>query len=247
MYKDLILTEREKRILRLLLENKVMTRKHIAKQIFPNLDTGNITHRLYRILELGFVKDFQDRRFSKYDIIYELTGEGIAIAKSLHDLEFDRSPTRSYAKEHDLGLSEIRQLLQSKSTVANYFPENVLQCCPLIREQAIYKPFVDVMSDAILSIRISSQLKNGALEFEPTGKWIERYKEKLLNYYIKEEIDFVLYVCTSGKTIETIQSVENEIKPKGKTKIYFSLLENVLKQNQIVTFQGRNQSLFQIS
>jgi hypothetical protein len=103
-----------------------------------------------------------------------------------------------------------------------------------------------MMSDAVISLSINNQKKNGALEFEPTGKWIERYRDKILNYYIKEDIDFVLYVCTKKQTVETIQSVENEIKPNGGTKIYFSLLEDVLRQKIKVPFHGRNQSLFEI-
>jgi hypothetical protein len=72
------LTEREKLVLCLLLENKVMTRRQIVKQVFPDLDSGNITHRLRRMLDLGLVKDYQDRRFDRDEILYELSGEGVA-------------------------------------------------------------------------------------------------------------------------------------------------------------------------
>jgi DNA-binding MarR family transcriptional regulator len=247
LYKRLKLTEREKQVLCLLLENKVMTRRQIVKQIFPNLDSGNITHRLSRLLNLGFLKDYQDRRFDRNDLLYELSSEGIVLSKSLHKLDFDQTPPRAYSYEHDVGLADLRQILENKESVEKYIPENVLQCCPVVREQNHFKSFVDMMSDAVLAVKMQGKIKTGALEFEPTAKWIERYREKVLNYYVKSDVGFVLYVCKSETTIQAIRTIENEIKPAGATKIYFSLFENVLTSMDKVIFLGRNQATLEIN
>lgn len=246
MYKNLKLTDREKRVLCLLLENKVMTRRQIAKQIFSNLDSGNVTHRLSRLLNLGFVKDYQDRRFDRIDILYELSSEGVVLAKSLHEFDFDQSPARAYSYEHDVGLADLRQIFESKSSLEKYIPENILQCCPLVREQIQFKPFVEMMSDAVLNINVYGKIKTGALEFEPTAKWTERYRDKVLNYYVKANVGFVLYVCKSDTTIQAIRNIEDEIKPEGSVKMYFSLFENVLAAKDKVTFVGRNQAMFEM-
>lgn len=247
MNKKLNLTEREKLVLCLLLENKVMTRTQIVKQVFHDLDTGNITHRLRRILSLGFVKDYQDRRFNRRELLYELSSEGVALAKSLHRFDFDQTPPRAYSYEHDVGLTELRQVLEVRKSVEKYIPENLLQCCPVVREQIQFRSFLDLMSDAVLTVKVQEKIKTGALEYEPTAKWIERYRDKVLNYYVKSDIGFVLYVCKNETTIQAIRTIENEIKPQGATKMYFSLLENVLSAKDKMTFAGRNQAVFEIT
>ena len=143
MNKKLNLTEREKLVLCLLLENKVMTRTQIVKQVFHDLDTGNVTHRLRRILSLGFVKDYQDRRFNRRELLYELSSEGVALAKSLHRFDFDQTPARAYSYEHDVGLTDLRQVLEVRKSVEKYIPENLLQCCPVVREQTQFRSFLD--------------------------------------------------------------------------------------------------------
>jgi len=241
------LTEREKLVLCLLLENKVMTRRQIINQVFPGLASGNVTNRLKRILDMGLLKDYQDRRFNRRDILYELSSEGVALAKSLHRFDFDQTPPRAYSYEHDVGLTELRQVLEVRKSVEKYIPENLLQCCPVVREQTQFRSFLDLMSDAVLTVKIQEKIKTGALEYEPTAKWIERYRDKVLNYYVKSDIGFVLYVCKNETTIQAIRTIENEIKPEGATKMYFSLLENVLSAKDKVTFVGRNQVTFDVN
>lgn len=247
MNKKLNLTEREKLVLCLLLENKVMTRRQIINQVFPGLASGNVTNRLKRILNMGLLKDYQDRRFNRRDILYELSSEGMSLTKGLHDFDFDQSPPRSYSYEHDVGLADLRQVLENRKSVEKYIPENVLQCCPDVREQNQFKPFAEMMSDAVLTVKMPGKIKTGALEFEPTAKWVERYREKVLNYYVKSNIGFVLYVCKNETTIQTIRAIEDEIKPEGSTKMYFSLYESVLTSNDKVTFVGRNQVTFEVN
>lgn len=246
MSTKLKLTERERQVLCLLLENRVMTRKQIAKQVFLGLDKGNLTHRLSRILNLGFVRDYMDRRMSKYDIFYELSDDGVDFVKSIYPVSFDRSPSRAYSYKHDVGLVNLRQLFQEKPPVSQYIPENVLQCCPSVRDSESYRPFAEMMSDAVIVLQMQDKIKIGALEFEPTAKSRERYWDKILNYYVKSDIKFVLYVCTSETTINVIRSIEDEIKPDGAVKIYFSLLENVLAPKEKLIFEGRNESRLEI-
>lgn len=224
-----------------------MTRNQIAKQVFPGLDKGNLSHRLNRILNLGFVKDYMDRRLNKNDILYELSSEGVAFTKSIHRFDFDQIPPRTYSREHDVGLTALRQVLETKKSVEQYIPENILQCSPEVREQPQFKSFLDLMSDAVLTLKIQDKIKIGALEYEPTAKWIERYRDKVLNYYVRSDIGFVLYVCKNEATIQAIRTIENEIKPNGATKVYFSLFENVLASKDKVIFEGRNQARIEIN
>lgn len=247
MNRNRILTDREKQVLCLLLENKVMTRKQIVAEVFPALDKGNVTHRLNRILTEGLVRDYMDRRFSKTDILYELTDDGLRLTKSIYSMEFDQSPARTYAITHDVGLVTLRNLFQKKSMVKEYIPENVLQCAPFVREDQQIKPFAEMMSDAVLKIKFPNFLKFAALEFEPTSKNLDRYRDKILNYYVKSRISLVLYVCDHEKTIEKIKSIESEIKPDGATKMYFALFENVLSSSDKLTFFGRNQAKIEIN
>lgn len=242
MYKNLILTDRERLVLSLLLENKVMTRKQIVNSVFPKLDSGNVSHRLTRLLDLGYLKDYQDRRFDRTAILYELSDEGINLAKSFYEMEFDQRPSRSYTYEHDIGLVNLRKMLQSKFSVQRYIPENMLQCCPSIRENDKFKSFSEMMSDAVVVVKLQDKFKIGALEYEPTVKKIERYRNKVLNYYVKSDISFVLYICSNQTAIETIQCIENEIKPNGATKIYFALYADVLKTKDKLIFTNRNQA-----
>lgn len=247
MYKNLQLTERERLVLSLLLENKVMTRKQIVDSVFPKLDSGNVTHRLTRLLELGYLADFQDRRFDRKAILYELTHEGVQLAKSFYEMEFDQQPSRSYAYKHDLGLVDLRKLFQSKFSVQRYIPENILQCCPSIKENDKFKSFSEMMSDAVIVVNLQDKFKIGALEYEPSVKKMERYRDKVLNYYVKSDISFIIYVCSNLSTMEVIQNIENEIKPNGATKMYFALYEDVLKSTDKLTFIGRNKSLLEIT
>ena len=247
MNKRAILTDRDKKLLCLLFENKVMARRQIVHEVFPGLDSGNVSHRLSRILNSGYARDYMDKRFSIRDTFYELSDQGNQFVRSIYPMEFTEKPTRSYTYGHDVGLVDLRQKIQNKKSLKKYVTENVLQFCLPISENELFKPFVDIMSDVVLQLEVNGKIKTGALEFEPSEKNHARYRDKVLSYYVKEKIGFVIYVCTNETTIKTIQSIENEIKPEGNTKLYFSLLKNVLSSTDKLTFLNRSKAILEIS
>lgn len=240
-------TPRQQKILQLLFENKVMAREHIARQIFPERVPSIASESLKRLQqEILIQKTFDSSLQRKNCFFYQIFEDGIEAVKKFYPHEIIGNPKRSYAVNHDLGLTDLREKIERKESVERYYTENVLNFSREICEEQKFKSYIDIQSDAVLTVKNPEETLTGALEFEPTAKNFDRYRSKIFDYYTKKEIRFVLYVYTNDSTMRVIRQVEDEIKPDGKTKLYFSSFENVMNSAQVLTFHGRNKSQFEI-
>ena len=246
MAKNPVLTDREKFLLSGLIENKVMTRNQIHRKIFPSVGKKSLSRYLKRLLNVGFISDKMQKRISKNDIFYELTDSGLECGMRVYDALFVQKPTHSYTFDHDSGLVDIRYRLENSKMLDAYYTENMLQCFSHLQIDERLKPFIDMKSDAAAFINMNGKLKSVAIEYEPTKKWIERYRDKILYYYVNASIDLVFYFCRDESTIKSIQQIEREIHPEGHSKMYFILFRDATALAELMTFKNRNQANLEI-
>jgi len=239
--KNPILTDRERFLLRGLIENKVMTRNQIHRQVFPSVGKKSLSRCLKRLLNIGFISDKMQKRISKNDIFYELTDSGLEYGMKIYDAEFVQKPTHSYTFEHDAGLVDIRYRIEKSIMLDVYYTENMLQCFSHLQSDERLKPFINMKSDAAAFINMNGKLKSVAIEYEPTKKWIDRYRDKILYYYVNASIDLVFYFCKDESTMKAIQQIEREIHPEGHSKMYFILFHDLRPLAKSMTFKNRNQ------
>tara|TARA_B110001454_G_scaffold219192_1_gene251126 strand:- start:12441 stop:13184 length:744 start_codon:yes stop_codon:yes gene_type:complete len=244
--KKQLFTVRERLLLERLVENKVMTRNQIHQAIFPSVGKKSLSHYLKRLLNVGFITDKMQKRISRSDIFYELTDSGLAYAMNTIEVEFIQKPTHSYTFEHDVGLVDIRNRFAKSLMLEEYFTENMLQCFGHLHSDVRLKPLIDMKSDAAAFLKVNEKLKTVAIEYEPTKKWIDRYRDKILYYYVNTGIDFVFYICRDESTVRAIQQIERELHPEGHSKMYFILFQDVRSLAESMTLVNRNQVKFEI-
>ena len=122
-----VLGERDWRIMRLLFENKIVSREQIGDQFFPGVCKDTVNKRLRKLVDTGLMR--RKRTFAERLAIwgYSLTLSGLDQIKPKLPYEVKTRATRSECPLHDIALNDVRQVFEAKATVQRYYTENILQ------------------------------------------------------------------------------------------------------------------------
>ena len=238
----------EKKILYLLFENKVMTRAQIKELVFPTVVKSRVSKVICGLMDKNLVevssKQIEPR---KHVLVYSLSESGKTFVSRSYPVEIHQEIRSSQAVFHDLKLVEIRRAFEARDSVAHYLSENVLQCCEFVSESEDFGPMASVRCDAVVGIQTKSEVLYAALEYEPTPKSFQRYKKKLLEYYLKPNIRFVIYISESDWLVKHIRKAELNLGQTLASKIFFVKIDDLLNLNAPVTFFGKDGNNFQLA
>ena len=215
--------------MRSLFESKVMSREQINNQFFPDVSKYTVNIRLHKIMSLGLIKRKPIAVEHGVFYGYSLTQKGLAKIKPTLPYEVKAVRASSECPLHDIALNDIRRAFEAKSSVQNYYTENVLQTCDEYRDNEKFLPFVELNSDAMAEVDSKAGMLNLAIEFDATHKSKSRYVKKIDAYYEKQEVDGVLYVCVNKYILHTLQRIDKEVSERHECdpKLYFALLDDV--------------------
>ena len=245
-FKNVVLCNRDLRIMRSMFEGKVMSRDQINQQFFPDVSKDAVNKRLRKITSLGLIRRkpviFEDRVIFGYS----LTQRGLAKITPTLPYQVKAVRASSECPLHDIALNDIRQAFEAKPTVQRYYTENVLQSCDEYRDDEKFQPFVELNSDAMAEIDTRIGVLNLAIEFDATHKSKQRYSQKIDDYYVEYGVDGVLYVCANKYILHVLLKVDQEMAKRHECepKLYFSLLEDVAGAVGKMTFTNANRDIF---
>ena len=243
---NVILGERDFKLMCLLFENKIISRDQIHEQFFPDASKNTVNRRLRKIISIDLIKRRSIAVGRRVIYGYSLTQCGLAKIKSRMPYEVKSRATRSECPLHDIALNDIRMAFEAKASVQNYYTENVLQTCDEYRDNEKFLPFVELNSDAMAEVDSKAGMLNLAIEFDATHKSKRRYSQKVNDYYEKQEVDGVLYVCVNKYILHTLQRIDKEVSERHECdpKLYFALLKDVTGASGEITFTNVDEYIF---
>ena len=236
---NVVLKQRDLRLFQLLLEGKVLTKEQINRYIFKNVSDQCISARLKKLGDFGVIArgTFINEWKSKY--YYALTPKGLSHIQGLLINKITRKAIKSDSISHDLDLVDIRFALEQMETVKSYFTENILQSCDEFTRSSQFSPFVKLNSDAVADVQTPHGRVVLAIEYDATSKSSARYSKKLRAYYERHQIEGVLYIARNKCILESLKNVEKKVLQdvREESKVYYTLLENVMVPSGEITFQ----------
>lgn len=228
---------RDLEIFKYIFSSRVVLLNQISEKFFPGTHPA-ISAKRMRKLELGgYIKPgalLQNGRFQKYFLAND---KSLEAARQLWKFKIDNPHFKSESVEHDVRLTSLRLKLEKLKCFRSIFPENLLQSSSALTEDPVLGDFVRVQSDAALVVTLDN-LKQVvfAIELELHSKGLPRYKEKLSVYYLRNNVEGVLYVCPEPAVIKCLQEADALVRGKRNSLLYFSLEENALSDPSKITF-----------
>ena len=246
---NVLVTERDLKILRHLFEHKVVSRKQIGSCFFGNAVKTTVNIRLAKLLRLGLLK----RRFieneSKNAFGYSITQKGLSLIKSSLPYQVKTQIIQSDSTHHDVALVDIRKAFESKKSVKTYYTENILQTSPNLKADDSFQPFIKLNSDGLALVSTKVGILKLAIEFDSYPKSDRRYRKKLDDYYWESEVNGVLYICADKYTLRSLCKLDREVAKSHSCdfKVFFALLEDVVSPNKEMTFHNADMRIFKVS
>ena len=125
-----------------------------------------------------------------------------------------------------------------------YFTENFLKFHQGMYEDYNLYDYYESGSDACTSLLIKSGEHFVAIEYEASCKTKDRYQSILTNYWVKNNISGVLYICKDDAIKKKIMDIDNQFRGNFEPKILYQTLSKVLNNDKHVTFiNGKGEKL----
>ena len=152
--------------------------------------------------------------------------------------EMIRRQSQSGTRAHDILLVDLRERLEKSESILACYSENELQCFPEFREDLKFAPFVELRSDAVLSVSLKKGPTLVPLELELTKKNPRRYEEKIAQYYKWPEIRGVLFIAGNREIENLVRRVEKEKCENGNSKFFYAQLDELFCCEKEITFHS---------
>ena len=243
---EVVLGERDMRIMRLLFENRIVSREQIGSRFFPDVSKDTVNRRLRKLVDIDLIKKTTVYVGRRAISGYSLTQGGLAKITPTLPYEVKTKAMRSKCLLHDIALNDIRQVFESKRTVQGYYTENVLQARTDLQANEWFQPFIELNSDAMTEVDSRVGTLHLAIEFDLTHKSHRRYRRKLNAYYGHRKIDGVLYICADEHILKTLCKLDHEAAERHHSdhKLYFALLADVTGGEGKMTFTNASKDIF---
>jgi hypothetical protein len=233
---------RDQKILQAVFEHKVLDVEQIREKCFGKIHVSNIRSRLTSLCLGRYLERSTLYRDGKQFSIYYVTDKGVDQFSQQYDRQIVKKATRSNSICHDIALSKLRTRFEKLEMIRLYLTENMLKASRDRQEPERFKSFSELNSDAAMQIETHLGEFNIAIEYESSEKSKNRYHSKLLDYYLRPDIHFIIYVCTSARVIKAIGNVDRKLNEKFKSKIFFGLFEKVIASPENLIFENINKS-----
>jgi len=222
---NVVLTDRDRLLFKALFEQRVLDIREIAKSFFPSVALDTVGRRLLRLTSTGYLKKSVVSRDNGRFVVYSLNKKAVSVLAPDYPFKIEEKNVRSNSIEHDIELFRIRKALYRVASVERYFTENMLQSCRELKDSIIFSAFGDLHSDAAIELNHKKK-QFGAVELEISEKSLGRYRDKLSDYYSRNEIDFVIYISPSDRLNKNISKINQEFSQNGESKLHFVSLKD---------------------
>ena len=238
------INDRDKKILKYLFEQKVAYQRSLSERFFSKTAQATMIRRLQKLLKGKFIAKSGHDCNGRLQVYYCLSAYGLDVIKEDFIFETSGASFKSASIEHDLGLSEIRNKLESYEMMESYYSENYLQNCSL--EDGLQKllPLRELNADAAVRIKTNHGSFWAAIEYERRKKSPGKYIKKFTDYYLRSEIAAVFYICEGEEIVNLITKVDKEVGQDFGVKIYTTMRKDMVGKEKRLPFKNSKGDVF---
>jgi len=234
---SIILQERDRKILKFAFAHRVVSFTQIQKRYFSNICRTVASRRVRQLVLAGYLQSFAIGEGSTVYKYVRVTERGWAAIREAWPFEIDNPLFKTESPIHDLRLAELAFSLEKLSTFKSFFTENLLQSSSALAEDDRFKAIAKLQADGALVLAPpNSPLYVYGVEIEISRKSPERYREKLLNYYMAAGLDGVLYISDSQVILDAVARTDAEIRSGRSSILHMALEKSVLSSNGKIRF-----------
>ena len=235
--KGMILQERDRKILKFAYTFRVVTFSQIQRRYFAKAFRTVAPRRIRQLVDAGYLNSFTVGEGAEVYKFVRLSEKGWREIREGWPYEIDNPLFKSESPIHDLGIAELAFSFEKLSTFKGLITENLLQSSSALADDEKFKALAKLQADgALLLAPPNEPLYVYGVEYEISRKNPERYREKLLNYYMASGIDGVLYVSDSQVVLDALARADSEIRSKRRSILHMALEKDVLSSNGKIHF-----------
>lgn len=204
-FRSVLLTERDRCVLRGLYDNVVMSFPQISSTYFAGCSKPTVINRLSRLYSAGLIQKFKVPRLeligakSVVSVVFQISRAGILALRKRHpETDFRSQPIRlrPFSIDHDLLLVDV---VGAMKIMWPSYQIIIGELFSALAESNSLRP------DAVI-------IKPGgagriAVELELTAKSEQRYRDLALKYRLSKELESVIYVTAHDQVAAKIKTV----------------------------------------
>lgn len=234
-----IITHRDTKILRYVFENRVATLPQIQRRFFSPTQRSVASRRVWNLCRVGCLRPDAFMSSGKIVRYFESTPKAYRLVRASWPIEVDDPHFRSESPQHDIRLGDCRFVFEGLPTFAEFYPENLLQSSSFLQDDPLTNQLARLQADAALLLSV----KNGidrvyGVELEISKKSPERYRGKLIDYYISNVVDGVLYICGDLQILNAVARADKEVRTHRRSKVHLATETSVLSGDGKMKFQS---------
>lgn len=217
-----------------LYSSKVATSSQIARDIYTGISHQALYKRLnkmikLKIIEARYIKELGGR------LVYSLSKRTLE-EYFLDKRKGNRQQTKSDSILHDLDLLDIKQMFLKSNNVSAFTTENVLLSGIELNGFSSIESIRRLSPDALLNLKINSELFCFALEYERSLKFSNRYNKFFSKYYANNFVDGVLLIGRDLKMTKNLMAKEESIMANSQRKFFYCDLETITNAKNKLEF-----------
>lgn len=241
------LQPRDIQVMKFVFACRAVTYDQIVRRHFHGIDKKTAWKRLRRLSKYGFFKISSMEINCKSVKVVQPLGTIWPAIREKWTFLIDTPHFKSESVEHDVRMAEVILRFEQLNCFRSFFPENLLQSSLALAEDPRFKDAVKLQSDGVLTfVDARGNFRAYGVELELSKKSPERYREKLVNYYLARGLDGVLYVSPEREIQRLLARVDEEIRLQRDSILHFSYERDVVSGTTPLIFtnvQGGNLEL----
>jgi hypothetical protein len=238
-------TDRDKALFDYLFLHKIATAEQIDRDVLHISYPHHVHRRLKTLVDHHYLKVTTTLWQGRPKFAYYLSQTGFErfIAERIGR---QWAQLKSDSPEHDVVLVDLRKRFLQIDNVHHFITENAIEAeldCP---DGFPVKPFLEMHCDGAVIYKSKGETFYFAVEYEATLKSKPRYEEHLTSYYIRTEIDGVIYIVKDTRIQSVLAKIDSHLCQGGTSKVFIGESMNVLNPRKKLIFENCNEEVLQL-
>jgi hypothetical protein len=237
-----ILQTRDIQILKFIFACRAVTYNQVRQRHFGESSATAARRRLKALARAGYLKTTVIELFEKVIKVVQPLPKSWEAIEGKWPFEIDKPYFKSESLEHDVRLADLFLRFEKLACFRSFITENLLASSKTLANDPVFESAAKIHSDGVLSIiDIEGQLKVYAVEIELSKKTVQRYTQKLVDYYLSQGLDGVLYISPSQEIQRLLAKVDAEVSNEQKSLVYFASEDEVKANQPQIIFKNRKE------
>ena len=242
MQRKVIITQRDKELFLYLFYNKIASIAQIKEDLFKGISMRAVYQRLRKLqmaewIECTPYKDEKGRLSSHFNVTKKCLSHHLK-----KSIEVEGGSLKSDSILHDLQLNDIRRFFLSKKCIESYFTENELATNLDLKGHLKISSYGFARVDSVVRVKAKDgNLCHLGVEYEHTFKSKERCRQKIKNYYLKPQVEVILFIYKSKGIYNRFSDLETLFSQQyDHPKLFFLDIKEMTSRNNEVVFKNIN-------